>query len=234
MTNLKQLLFLFIILITLQLQAQDVGRVVIKNASDNFPKFIVSLNGIRASNDYNSSATYDFLDEYNYKINILQAGSRTTLSFMVYSAPNFISTYVIDKDKYGNYLFSLASKVLMVDSTAGASKPSSTAVAGKTAAVATGTVIEEGEYFEIVKTLKKEANEKNRLDLSMTFFADKWFLASMVKDALKMFGQEKSRVTFAKFAYPRTVDKKNYFKVFDSLTLSNSKKEMNEFIKANP
>jgi hypothetical protein len=127
---------------------------------------------------------------------------------------------------------------MMVDSSL-LSKPVTTTVAGTTAAAsssatAPGTLIEEEEYFDIVKTLKKEPVEKTRLELAKTFFSTKWLLSSMVKDAIKMFNLEPNRVAFAKFAYNRTIDKQNYFKVFDGLTLSRSKQEMNEFIKTNP
>jgi hypothetical protein len=226
------------VLFSLQLavNAQDVGKVVIHNAKEGFPKFIVSLNGVRVNNDYLHVVNFDYLDEYQYKVNILQAGSRQTLSFMVYSQPNYISTYVISKDTYGNFLFNLESKVMMKDSSSANVVITATTVANASVAATptTGAVIDEGEYFDIIKTLKKEPVEKNRVELAKTFFSSKWLLASMVKDAIKVFNLEPSKVAFAKFAYARTVDKQNYYKVFDSLTLTNSKKEMNEFIKLNP
>lgn len=216
-----------------QVSAQDVGKVIIRNGKDSYPKFIISLNGVRLSNEYTSSVSYDFLDEYQYKINILQAGSKGTLSFMVYSAPNYITTYLINRDTYGNYQFAQESRELMKDTS---SVKTGTAVKTSSAAstASTGTVIEEEEYYDIIRTLKKEPVEKNRVELAKTFFASKWLLASMVQDAIKVFKLEPSKVAFAKFAYGRTVDKQNYYKVFDSLTLTNSKKEMNDFIKLNP
>jgi hypothetical protein len=226
---------------------QDVGRVIIKNQKDAFPKFIVSLNGVRLTNEYQSTVTFNYLDEYQYKVNILQAGSRNTLSFMVYSSPNYISTYIISKDAYGNYLFNQESKTLMSDTGAVASNttvspkghttaatPTNTTSAAATTTAATGAVIDEGEYFDIIKTLKKETIEKNRLEMAKTFFGNKWLLASMVKHSLGIFNLEASRVAYAKFAYARTVDKQNYYMVFDAFTLSNSKKEMTEYIKVNP
>jgi len=228
----KTPLFLLFSVLVLSMSAQDVGKVIIKNAKDSYPKFITSLNGVRLSNEYVSQTNYDFLDEYQYKITILQTGSKQTLSFMVYSQPNYLSTYVINKDNYGNFLFTMESKVLLKDSSSAES--TKTTSVGTAVTATTGTVIDEGEYFDIIKTLKKEPVEKNRVELAKTFFGNKWLLASMVKDAMKVFVQEPSKVAFAKFAYGRTVDKQNYYKVFDSLNLTNSKKEMNEFIKANP
>jgi hypothetical protein len=234
--KIKHVLFIFAIALLSRGTAQDVGKVIIKNAKENFPKFIVSLNGIRMSNEYGSAVTFDYLDEYNYKVSILQAGSKNTLSFMVYSAPNYISTYLINKDTYGNYLFNLESKVMMSDSAAAVTKSSAPVAASPSAATSatTGKLIEEEEYFDIVKTLKKEPNEKNRVEMAKTIFGTKWLLASMVVDALKMFRIEASRVAFAKFAYTRTLDKQNYYKVFDSFSLTNSKKEINEVIKTTP
>lgn len=228
----KMPLFLIFSFFVFALSAQDVGKVVIRNAKDSFPKFITSLNGVRLGNEYVSSVTYNFLDEYQYKITILQSGTRQPLTFMVYSQPHYVSTYVINKDNFGNFLFTMESKVLQKDSTVAEPVKSGSVAAAVTAT--TGAVIEEEEYFDIIKTLKKETVEKNRLELAKTFFGSKWLLASMVKDAIKVFNQEPSKVAFAKFAYSRTVDKQNFYKVFDGLTLTNSKKEMNDFIKANP
>jgi hypothetical protein len=228
----RQFAIYLLLLPAISLFSQDVGKVVIKNAKENYPKFIVSLNGIRSCNEYSHSVSYNFLDEYNYKVSILQAGSKNTLTFMVYNTPNYVSTYLIGKDSYGNYMFTMDNKVLMNDTTSAKLAPS--AAPATSVAATPGSVIDEEEYFDIVRTLKKETVEKNRLELAKTFFSTKWLLASMVKDALKMFNLEVTRVAFAKFAYSRTVDKQNYFKVFDAFTLSNSKKEMNEFIKMNP
>ena len=82
--------------------------------------------------------------------------------------------------------------------------------------------------------MEPDTSGVNRVEMAKTFFASKWLLASMVQDALKMFRIENSRLEFAKFAYDRTTDKQNYFKVFEMFTASNSKKVMNEFIKAHP
>ena len=87
---------------------------------------------------------------------------------------------------------------------------------------------------EILLCMKKEPNEKNRVEMAKTFFGSKWLLASMVQDALKMFRIETSKLEFAKFAYDRTVDKQNYFKVFEMFTASNSKKVLNDFMKTHP
>lgn len=226
----KTPLLLLFSLLLVKLVAQDVGKVVIKNAKDTYPKFITSLNGVRLNNEYVSQITYGYLDEYQYKITLLQAGARQPLTFMVYSQPNYLSTYVINKDNFGNFLFTMETKVLLKDSSVIETVKNNTAAVSAT----TGAVIDEGEYYDIIKTLKKESVEKNRVELAKTFFANKWLLSSMVKDAMKVFNLEPSKVAFAKFAYGRTVDKQNFYKVFDGLNLSNSKKEMNEFIKVNP
>lgn len=244
-----------ILLCAVNAGAQDIGRVIIRNANPSFPKFIVSMNGIRLSNEYAQKVEFNYLDEFTYKINILQAGSRTTLSFMVYSAPNYVSTYVINKDTYGNYLFALESKTLMTESAepaTGTVTPSATVAIAKpepgppattvptlsakepATSAAPPKTMDEGEYFEIIKTLKKESLEKNRLEMAKTFFAGKYMYASMIKDLLKIFSLEASKLTYAKHAYPFCVDKQNYYKVFDALSLSNSKKNLTEFIKANP
>jgi hypothetical protein len=48
----KTPLFLIFTFLLLQAAAQDVGKVLIKNAKDTYPKFITSLNGVRLSSEY--------------------------------------------------------------------------------------------------------------------------------------------------------------------------------------
>jgi len=45
-----------------------------------------------------------------------------------------------------------------------------------------------------------------------------------------LFSFEESKLTFAKHAYSRTTDKKNYFKVNDVFSFDSSKEELNNFI----
>src|SRR5688572_30152161 len=95
------------------LNAQNPGKLIIRNADNSYPGIIVSLNGIRLTNEYRSTVCYDYLDDSNYKVRILQSGSAKPLSFVVSCSPNYISKYILNKDNGGNYALVLESKSLM-------------------------------------------------------------------------------------------------------------------------
>lgn len=215
------------------LKGQDLGRVVIRNANANYPKFIVSLNGIRLTNDYNASISFDYLEEKNYRVKILQAGSSNVLNFMVNSAPNYISKYILNKDNTGNYSLILESKALMNGQNEVTSQTIQTTpeVLPPTSVVA---AMPDADYSDMVKSVKKESLESTKLEMAKTFFGSQNLSAAQVLGILRVFSLENSKVNFAKFAYSRTIDKQNYYKVYDAFSLSGSKKDMSEYIKNNP
>jgi len=46
----------------------------------------------------------------------------------------------------------------------------------------------------------------------------------------RLFSLDNTKVTFAKFAYDRTVDQQNYFKVASVFDFDSNKKQLNDFI----
>lgn len=54
--------------------------------------------------------------------------------------------------------------------------------------------------------------------------------AEQVVQICNLFSFEESKLDFAKCAYPRTVDRNNYFKVVNAFTFASSKEELNNYI----
>lgn len=246
----KQHLFTLITAITLSgsLSAQDCGKVTIRNASNTFPEFIISMNGIRPSNKYSHQAVFECLDEQNYRVKVLQAGSRKVLSFNLNSAPNYLSNFVINRDTYGNYSLILESKSLLTGREEPLTNPvvtlpvESPTVGIKqveTQVVTTPTVpsgpqaMDDADFSSRVKSLKKEPVESTKLDMAKTFFGDQNLSSEQVTNVMKVFSVESYRLNFAKFAYHRVIDKNNFYKTYDALSYSSSKREMSDFIKNN-
>jgi len=234
----RQFLHLLLILSFVSVcEAQDLGRVIIRNGQPGYPKFIVSLNGVRPTNEYNSSINFDYLDERNYRVKMLQAGSSSVLNFMVNNAGNYVSIYVVTKDNMGNYSLILESKTLLTGMEEPPTKtltttPTLTNVAVPILTIA--TAMADADYNDMVKSVKKESLESTKLEMAKTFFGSQTLSSVQVLGILKVFSLENSKVNFAKFAYSRTLDKQNYYKVYDAFSLSGSKKDMSEYIKNNP
>lgn len=233
----------------ISIQAQDLGKVIIKNALTAYPKFIVSLNGIRLSNAYTTSVNFDYLEDKSYRVKLLQAGSSTVLNFVIHSELNYLSIYTLNKDNFGKYALILESKSLMTGQeelstqTVSPQAPVPVSVTPTEAeepvatTAPTETVITpmaDADYKAMLNSVRKESLERTRLELAKTYFGNQHLSSSQVSGILKAFSLEASRVNFAKFAYSRTIDKQNYFRVYDTFTLSSSKKELADFVKNNP
>jgi len=90
------------------------------------------------------------------------------------------------------------------------------------------------DYNEMLKSIKKEGVEGTKLEMAKTFFGNQQLTSTQVLGIVKIFSFENSKLNFAKYAYSHTIDKSNYFKVYDAFSFSGSKKEMSEYIKNNP
>jgi hypothetical protein len=255
----KQLTILVLLLAGTMLTAQDLGKIIIRNASASNPKFIASLNGIRLSNDYVSLAEFNFLDEYNYRVKILQAGSTNMLTFNLKSEPKYISKYVINKDNFGNYAVILESKSLIMDGEQVVTNTPTVAVNPTTIAVNPTTVVvtqtvvntpttavtqqstavvvspmNSAEFNDRLNAIKKTSFDKDRLAKSKQVFEDEVLSTNQVIEVVKVFSFDDSKLDFAKWAYKYTIDKRNYFKLDDHFSFARSKSELREYIKKQP
>ncbi|MBK9284664.1 MAG: DUF4476 domain-containing protein [Sphingobacteriaceae bacterium] len=260
--NLFKLAF---ILLGFNLSAQDFGRVVVRNASASYPPFIVSINGVRVSNNYDSKIAFNYLDEKNYRIKLLQSGSGNILNFNLTSEPKYVSKYVINADAYGNYSLLLESKSLLSlePETGGVTISNATVTPNNTNNIpvqpnittttlipATNTVastpsvipppavivtaMDAADFNERLNAVKREHFDRERLDKAKMVFAEENFSTSQVCTAMKVFSFDDAKVDFAKFAWHKTIDRKNFYKTHDQLSFGSNKKELSDYTKKNP
>jgi len=237
----KALYLAFILGVTGLIHAQDIGKIVIRNASINNPKFIVSLNGIRQNNIYTSEISFSFLDEYNYRVKLLQMGVNGALNFTISNTPNYVSVYALNKDAYGNYALILESKSLLANEpppplnpVLPPTQPVSPGNPTLPPVVTNNNMINQQEFTGMCDAIKKESFESTRMDLAKTFFGNRSLSSEQVLQVTKLFTMESNRLEFSKYAHSRTYDKKNYYKVYDAFSFSSSKKELAAYTKANP
>ncbi|HEU4608246.1 MAG TPA: DUF4476 domain-containing protein, partial [Chitinophagaceae bacterium] len=60
--------------------------------------------------------------------------------------------------------------------------------------------------------------------------ADRYFTTSQVMELLPLFAVEGLRLEFAKRIYSRTIDKDNFFQIYNLFNVSNSKSELAAYI----
>lgn len=233
----KKLLLIIGLALVLTGHSQTHGKVVVYTNLNQ--SFLVSLNGIRLSNQYATKSTFEFAEENDYRVKVWFQGAQYPLNFNLQSTPGYESVYQIAKDQYGAYILNLISKVIM-----GANPPSSVPTATPTpvpaqtvSATANIPVIKEmtsADFNERLNTVKNESFDDSKLEKAKFVFKDEYFTSNQAATAVQVFSFETKKVEFAKFAYKRTVDKKNYYKVVDALTFDSYKRELQDWIKKNP
>lgn len=86
--------------------------------------------------------------------------------------------------------------------------------------------------FDMLKdALRRENFENSRLAIAKQSVERNAFSAQQIKQLVNLFAFEKNKLELAKCAYANTVDKKNYFVVYEAFSFSRSKEELAEFIR---
>lgn len=94
-----------------------------------------------------------------------------------------------------------------------------------------GNVMKSRDFDDLKESLRKEWFEANRLK-SVKFVIDKNnFTTQQVKELMMLFTFENNKLEIAKYAYPKTVDKQNYYQVNEVLTFSSSREELMRYIR---
>ena len=89
----------------------------------------------------------------------------------------------------------------------------------------------DGSSFKTAKqTVAKESFEDKKLAAAKAMLTSNCVSTDEVMQLCRLFGFEQSKLDFAKFAYAKTSDRKNYSKVASVLTFDASKKSLTDFI----
>jgi len=88
------------------------------------------------------------------------------------------------------------------------------------------------EFADARKSIESKGFEETKLTLAKQIGRDRCFTTEQVKSIMGVFSFEESKLDFAKFAYDRTHDIGNYYKVNDAFSFSSSIDDLNEFIQS--
>ncbi|MCB9188517.1 MAG: DUF4476 domain-containing protein [Flavobacteriales bacterium] len=94
----------------------------------------------------------------------------------------------------------------------------------------TGCVIPESGVKSIVSAIQDESFAEDKMNVAKQATKNKCLTTDQVVEICNQFDFEEDKLDFAKYAYSRTYDVDNYYKVNKVLTYSSSKEELNEFI----
>lgn len=91
-------------------------------------------------------------------------------------------------------------------------------------------VVNDTEFEEIKKSIASKSFEDSKLTLAKQISNSKCLKSSQVRDIMKIFSYEDTRLEFAKYAYQKVIDKDNYYLVNDAFQYESSIDELNESI----
>lgn len=90
------------------------------------------------------------------------------------------------------------------------------------------------ESFSTAKnSISSKSFEDSKITIAKQIVGNNCLLCSQVKEIMKIFSFEDSRLEFAKFAYKHTFDIGNYYQLNDAFTFESSIDDLNEYINNN-
>ncbi|MCW3122568.1 MAG: hypothetical protein JWQ38_2060 [Flavipsychrobacter sp.] len=85
-------------------------------------------------------------------------------------------------------------------------------------------------FREAKQSIAASSFESTKISTAKTILTTNYICADQVMEICRMFSFDDSKLDFAKYAYSRTVDQNNYFKVSNVFSFSSSKESLNTFI----
>jgi len=90
--------------------------------------------------------------------------------------------------------------------------------------------VSDKEFETIKKSISSKSFEDSKLTLAKQISGSKCLSSSQVRDIMKLFSFEQTKLEFAKYAYKKVIDKDNYYLVNDAFQFESSIDELNEYI----
>lgn len=88
------------------------------------------------------------------------------------------------------------------------------------------------DFEDLKESVASKSFEETKFTIAKQVLQDRCMVVSQVKQMMLIFTFEQTRLDFAKFAYDRTYDIGNYFKVNDAFTFEGSVEELNDYIQS--
>jgi len=96
-----------------------------------------------------------------------------------------------------------------------------------------GQPMHDRQFYTVMQAVRREGSDRGRVSLANRILNDNYVSASQVKDIVQLFSHENSKLDFAKNAYAKTVDRQNYFMIFDCFSFGRSKEELANHMRNN-
>jgi hypothetical protein len=88
----------------------------------------------------------------------------------------------------------------------------------------------EENFNDLKSTINNMTFESSNINVLKTALDKNLVSVQQVKELMRYFTFEDNKLEIAKYAYKKTCDKQNYFKVYDSFNYSSSTDELKKYI----
>jgi hypothetical protein len=93
-----------------------------------------------------------------------------------------------------------------------------------------GRVVSYETFQSMKQSLRRESFENSRVTMAKQMIDRNSFEAAQVREMLQMFSFESNKLELAKYAYRNTVDRNNFYAVYDVFSFSSSRDELSRYI----
>ncbi|MBL7950467.1 MAG: DUF4476 domain-containing protein [Flavobacteriales bacterium] len=111
-------------------------------------------------------------------------------------------------------------------------EPAVYSMPGYSGRVGCGWPMSDTEFADVKKSIEAKSFEDSKMTLAKQVGANRCFTVAQVKGLMTLFSFEDSKLDIAKYAYERTYDIDNYYKVNDAFAFETSIDDLNEYIQA--
>jgi hypothetical protein len=223
----KHHVFLALFVLCNMLNAQNFGKInIINNAN---PPVMLSANGVLVSNNPVSFVSFNFTESTQLQLKAWFYGINTPFSFFVQNILGTESTYQIIKDSITGFKMVSVAKV-PISSTPNLEISNEKCVDKNISS--NQKSMDVAAFNDKLQRIKKEGLDDNKLEAAMFLFDMEYLSSEQVAAVVNQINFDSKKMEFAKFAYSRTVDKKNFYRVVDVFTYDKDKKELQRWIKS--
>lgn len=86
-------------------------------------------------------------------------------------------------------------------------------------------------FNAFIETIRRESFDDSRMTIAKSSIDQNYFTSAQARQLVTLFSFENNKVEIAKYMYGKTLDRKNYFVIYNAFTFSKSKEELAEYIR---
>jgi Domain of unknown function (DUF4476) len=87
------------------------------------------------------------------------------------------------------------------------------------------------QYNAVRQTIQRESFDKGKMAIAFQVLRDNYVSSAQVKELTMLFAFDDAKLEFAKYAYPKTIDRGSFFMVYDAFSFSSTKERLADYIR---